>query len=60
MGTRTKRIATAVAGTTGTAGLLAAAALAVTPTKGVYTGASEAGQGKTEDGPGAIYAEVGA
>jgi hypothetical protein len=41
MGTRRKRITTVVTGTAGVAGLLAATALAVTPTKGVYTGASD-------------------
>lgn len=47
MGTRRKRITTVVTGTAGLAGLLAATALAVTPTKGVYTGASD--QVKVED-----------
>jgi hypothetical protein len=41
MGTRTKRIATALVGTAGVAGVLAATALAVTPDKGTYTGASD-------------------
>jgi hypothetical protein len=47
MGTRRKRITTVAAGTAGVAGLLAATALAVTPTKGVYTGASD--QVKVQD-----------
>ena len=41
MGTRRKRITTVVTGTAGLAGVLAATALAVTPNKGVYTGASD-------------------
>jgi hypothetical protein len=41
MGTRRMRITTTLGGTAALAGVLAATALAVTPTKGVYTGASD-------------------
>ena len=41
MGSRRRRITTTLGGTAALAGLLAATALAVTPNRGVYTGASD-------------------